>query len=51
MMRDFFGLSEAAAEVERAVAGVLAEGETLPADPGGSASTDHVAEAVLERLD
>jgi tartrate dehydrogenase/decarboxylase/D-malate dehydrogenase len=50
MMLDFFGLEKAAAEVESAVAAVLAEGEALPADLGGSASTQQVADAVLGKL-
>ena len=50
MMLDYFGLREAAAQVEAAVAKVLATGETLPADLGGSASTEQVAAAVLDNL-
>lgn len=50
MMLDFFDLPRAAAEVESAVAAVLAEGKTLPADLGGGASTGQVAEAVLANL-
>jgi isocitrate/isopropylmalate dehydrogenase len=36
--------------VQSAVAAVLAEGEALPADLGGSASTQQVADAVLGKL-
>ena len=50
MMLDFFGLTKAAAEVEAAVAAVLAEGKALPADLGGKASTSAVAESILEKL-
>jgi tartrate dehydrogenase/decarboxylase/D-malate dehydrogenase len=50
MMLDFLGLAEAGAEVETAVAAVLAEGKFLPADLGGGASTDEVANAVLAKL-
>ena len=50
MMLDYFELPEAAAQVEAAVANVLAKGDALPADLGGSAQTEQVAEAVLENL-
>ena len=51
MMLEFLETSEAAQQVERAVAAVLAEGKTLPADLGGSASTQQVARAVREAFD
>ena len=51
MMLDFLGLKEAAAAVERAVAGVLADAGTVTPDLGGSASTAEVTAAVLEKLD
>ena len=50
MMLDFLGLEKAAVEIEAAVAEVLAEGQALPADLGGSASTDQVTAAVTEKL-
>jgi tartrate dehydrogenase/decarboxylase/D-malate dehydrogenase len=50
MMVDFLGLPEAAREVQRAVEEVLAEGKTLPADLGGSASTSAVGKAILAKL-
>ena len=50
MMLDFLGLKEAAAAVERAVAGVLADAGTVTPDLGGSASTAEVTAAVLEKL-
>jgi tartrate dehydrogenase/decarboxylase/D-malate dehydrogenase len=50
MMLDYLELEDAARDVERAVAEVLAEGKTRTPDLGGSSSTDEVAAAVLERL-
>lgn len=50
MMLDFLGHSQAAADVEAAVAGVLTDGRTLPADLGGSSGTLAVTEAVLAKL-
>ena len=50
MMLDYFDLPEAAAKVESAVAAVLTESKSLPADLGGTASTSQVEEAVLEHL-
>jgi len=47
MLLEQIGLSEAAREVERAVAATLAQGKALPADLGGSASTQEVTHAVL----
>jgi len=51
MMLEFLGHAQAAADVEAAVAAVLAKGETLPADLGGSAGTIAVTEAVLAELE
>ena len=50
MMLEFLGAAEAARDVEAAVARVLARGEALPADLGGSASTSACAAAVLKEL-
>ncbi len=50
MMLDFLGLEPAAKAVEEAVSATLAEGETLPADLGGTAATRQVTEAILRRL-
>ncbi|HEY6492020.1 MAG TPA: isocitrate/isopropylmalate family dehydrogenase [Trebonia sp.] len=49
MMLDHLGLPEAAAEVDAAVETVLAEGPRTR-DLGGTASTEQVAEAVLDAL-
>ncbi len=51
MMLDFLGAPEAAAEVERAVEAVLAQGKKLPLDLGGTAPTKEVAKAALEAFD
>jgi tartrate dehydrogenase/decarboxylase/D-malate dehydrogenase len=50
MMLDHLGLEQAGQAVERAVAAVLADGRFKPADLGGSASTQQVTDAVVERL-
>jgi tartrate dehydrogenase/decarboxylase/D-malate dehydrogenase len=50
MMLEYLELEDAARDVERAVAEVLAEGKARTPDLGGSSSTDEVAAAVLERL-
>ena len=50
MMLEFFGLDAAAAAVESAVAAVLADGQTLPADLGGNAGTAAIGQAILDRL-
>lgn len=50
MMLEFLGLEAAARVVEQAVAATLAEGQTLPGDLGGSASTGAVTDAVLRHL-
>jgi len=49
-MLEFLGLEQAAAELEKAVEGVLAEGKALPRDLGGTSSTTAVTDAVLEKL-
>jgi isocitrate/isopropylmalate dehydrogenase len=50
-MLEFLGLEQAAENLERAVAEVLAEGAALPNDLGGTASTSAVTDAVLAKLD
>jgi tartrate dehydrogenase/decarboxylase/D-malate dehydrogenase len=50
MMLDHIGMAEAAAEVEGAVAAVLADGAVRTPDLGGKSSTEEVATAVVERL-
>ena len=48
MMLDHLGLSEAARQIERAVAEVLREGKHRTADLGGSSTTGEVTDAVIE---
>ncbi len=50
MMLDFLGEPDAAARVDAAVRGALADGEALTRDLGGSATTGTVTDAVLTRL-
>ncbi len=50
MLLEHLGVTDAAAALESAVAGVLASGEALPADLGGSATTAQVTEAVMDRI-
>ncbi len=50
MMIDFLGEADSAAAIDRAVRAVLADGRTLTADLGGSATTKDVTEAVLSRV-
>jgi tartrate dehydrogenase/decarboxylase/D-malate dehydrogenase len=50
MMIDFLGQVDSAAAVDRAVRAVLADGTSLTADLGGSATTKDVTEAVLSRV-
>jgi len=50
MMLEFLGEAAAAAAVERAVRGVLAEGRALTPDLGGTGTTRGVMEAVLGQL-
>ena len=50
MMLDHLEMSEAAREVDAAVAAVLAEGKTRTPDLGGKSSTEEVTNAVLEKL-
>jgi isocitrate/isopropylmalate dehydrogenase len=50
MMLDHLGMSDAARELESAVAVVLAEGKVRTPDIGGRSSTEQVTEAVLEKL-
>jgi isocitrate dehydrogenase (NAD+) len=50
LMLRHLGESDAADRIESAVAGVLAEGETLTGDLGGQASTTEITEAIIEKL-
>ena len=50
MMLDHLGASEAAQEVERSVARVLADGRARTPDLGGTSSTAEVTDAILEEL-
>ena len=50
MMLDHLEMTEAARDVERAVASVLAEEKVRTPDLGGHSSTDEVAAAVLDKL-
>jgi tartrate dehydrogenase/decarboxylase/D-malate dehydrogenase len=50
MMLDHLGMTEAAQEVEAAVAAVLAEGKVRTPDLGGKSSTEEVTSAVVEKL-
>jgi len=50
MMLDHLGMGDAAAEVEAAVASVLADGKRRTPDLGGKSSTEEVTDAVLEKL-
>ena len=50
MMLDHLGASEAAQQVERAVARVLADGRARTPDLGGTSSTAEVTDAILEEL-
>jgi tartrate dehydrogenase/decarboxylase/D-malate dehydrogenase len=50
MMLDHLGASEAAQQVERAVAAVLADGRVRTPDLGGTSRTSEVTDAVLEKL-
>ena len=50
MMLEHLEMTEAAREVEAAVAAVLAEGRVRTPDLGGSSRTEEVGDAVLEKL-
>ena len=50
MMLEHLGLAEPAAQLDRAVTAVYAEGAHLTPDQGGSASTEKFATAVIEAL-
>jgi tartrate dehydrogenase/decarboxylase / D-malate dehydrogenase len=50
MMLDHLGMSEAAQQVEAAVAAVLEEGKVRTPDLGGTSSTEEVTSAVVEKL-
>ncbi|MGC4939722.1 tartrate dehydrogenase [Kribbella sp. DT2] len=51
MMLDHLGHAEAAAEVERAIAGVLAAREVRTPDLGGTATTTSFTQAVIDQLE
>jgi isocitrate/isopropylmalate dehydrogenase len=50
MMLEHLGLVDGAADLERAIHAVYAQGKTLTPDLGGSASTTAFCEAVKEKL-
>jgi 3-isopropylmalate dehydrogenase len=50
MMLDWLGEGEKAARVERAVAAVIAEGQTRTYDMGGTSSTLQMAEAIARHI-
>jgi tartrate dehydrogenase/decarboxylase/D-malate dehydrogenase len=50
MMLDHLRMAEAACQIERAVASVLAEGRARTPDLGGKSSTQEVTDAILEKL-
>jgi isocitrate/isopropylmalate dehydrogenase len=50
MMLEHLGMTKAAAEIEAAVAAVLAEAKVRTPDIGGRSSTEEVTDAVLEKL-
>jgi tartrate dehydrogenase/decarboxylase/D-malate dehydrogenase len=50
MMLEHLGMTDAAAEIEAAVAAVLAGGSVRTPDLGGKSSTEEVTNAVLEKL-
>ena len=49
-MMEHWGISEAAKDIEAAIAKVLADGKTRTPDLGGKSGTKEVTDAVLERL-
>src|SRR5579871_2787013 len=50
MMLDHLGITDGAQQVERAVAGVLADGRLRTPDLGGPSSTEQVTDAILAKL-
>ena len=50
LMLSWLGEDEAADHLERAIAGVIAEGRVRTYDMGGTATTTEMAKAVAERL-
>ena len=50
MMLNFLGATQAARRVEAAVTELLEHGQPLTPDLGGTASTDEIGEAVVERI-
>ena len=51
MMLRRLGETEAADAVDAAVESVLRDGETMPVDPGGSASTQAIGDAIVSALE
>ncbi len=51
MMLRHLGETEAADAVDAAVESVLRDGETMPADLGGSASTQAIGDAIVSALE
>ena len=50
LMLEQLGLESAAGSIQRAVRSVLAEGAVLTRDMGGTARTDEMSQAILEKL-
>ena len=50
LMLDWLGETDLGERLEKAIAGVIAEGKVRTYDMGGSSSTLEVAEAVASRL-
>jgi len=50
MMLEHLGMTQAASEVDAAIAAVLADGKVRTPDIGGKSSTEEVTDAVLEKL-
>ena len=50
MMLDHLGMQKASAEIEKAVAAVLADGKARTPDLGGKSSTEEVTTAVIEQM-
>ena len=50
MMLDYLGMENEARALEKAVASIYRNGETLTPDQGGSATTMEFAQAVLKEI-
>jgi isopropylmalate/isohomocitrate dehydrogenase-like protein len=50
MMLDYLGEKEAAEKIEKAVLDVLSEGKVRTADLGGSATTNEMSKAIVEKI-